>query len=229
MRFDQETLISLLCAIPALVLGLTIHEFAHAWTAYRLGDPTPKRLGRVSLDPAVHIDPLGALFFCVAWFSGYGLGWAKPVPIVPRNLHHPRRDSMLVALAGPVSNMLQMPLWLAALWVFGRVAAHQGWSTDMSDGMSASAMFAEVLINGVYLNISLAAFNMVPLPPLDGHWVLQSIGGEPVERFFDQMRPYSFIILIGVINFTPLFGMLLGPIRDEAMRLAVWALYGLPT
>ena len=226
MHIDLETILNLLCSIPALVLGLTVHEFAHAWTADRLGDPTPRRMGRVSLDPAVHIDPLGALFFVICSLSGYGIGWAKPVPIMPRNMRHPRRDSMLVAIAGPISNLLQVPFWLLALWVFGRVVGPGTAMAAMDSGFSPTSMIFMALAQGITLNFALAAFNMIPFPPLDGHWVLQALGGREVEEFFDSFRQYSFIILIGIINLTPVLDVLLGPIEDFGVRLARAALFG---
>ena len=216
---SEQALLALLCSIPALLAGLTVHEFAHAWAADRLGDDTPRREGRLTLDPVVHIDPLGAIFFIVSSLAGYGLGWAKPVMTNPRNLKHPRRDSLLIAIAGPISNILQTPIWMALLWVFGFVA------TKMNLGGQSNEMIplllSAALVAGVTVNIGLAAFNMIPIPPLDGHWVLQAIGGRPIEELFDAIRPYSFFILIIIINFTPLLSIVLGPVRVFADDLAI--------
>ena len=205
---EQERLISLICAIPALVAGLTVHEFAHAWAANRLGDDTPRREGRLSLDPIVHIDPFGALFFVISSLAGYGLGWAKPVMTNPRNLKHPRRDSLLIAVAGPISNILQTPFWLLLVAVFGFFATKTGVGAG---GSFAAALLFTALSQGVIINIALAVFNMIPIPPLDGHWVLQAIGGRPVEELFDLIRPFAFPILFVIINFTPLLRVTLTP------------------
>lgn len=226
MDFSQERIIGLICMIPAYVLGLTIHEFAHAWAGWRLGDDTPRRLGRLTLDPMAHLDPFGVLFFIVAAFSGYGIGWAKPVPINPRNMGNPRRDSMLVAIAGPISNLLQVPIWLLALYFFGVASRANHWEINTFGGTDIYSMLATVLMWGVILNISLAAFNMVPLPPLDGHWVLEYFGGPPVTAFYDVIRPYSFMILILLLNFTPIFHILLGPIYSWTYFLVDQAFYG---
>ncbi len=219
MNFDQERLLSLICAIPAFVAGLTFHEFAHAWAGDRLGDDTPRRMGRLTLDPMAHIDAFGAIFFILAWFSGFGLGWAKPVPIQPRNMAHPRRDSLLVAIAGPISNLLQMPFWLAGLFAFGFVAGKSGWA--FTNPTAVPTLIMQALLYGVVINVGLAAFNMIPIPPLDGHWVLQALGGRPLEILFDQIRPYSFILLIALINFTPILRWTLGPIQNAAENLAL--------
>lgn len=218
MSFNTETLLSLICAIPALVAGLTIHEFAHAWTGDRLGDPTPRRMGRVTLDPLAHLDLFGSLFFVVAWFSGFGLGWAKPVPIQPRNLRDPRRDTLLVAIAGPITNILQVPFWLAMVWLFSFAASKLGW--DFTVPGSIPSLVLQGLVFGVTINALLAAFNMLPIPPLDGHWVLQSLGGPSVEELFDQIRPYSFIILIALIQFTPILRYTIGPLQAWMSNLA---------
>ncbi len=215
---SQEALLGLLCAIPALVAGLTVHEFAHAWAADRLGDDTPRREGRLSLDPLVHIDPFGALFFVIAFLSGYGLGWAKPVMTNPRNLKHPRRDSLLIAIAGPISNILQTPIWMFLLFLFGYGA--QKMNLDGGSTSAVANLFYLTLLSGITLNIGLAAFNMIPIPPLDGHWVLQSLGGRPIEEIFDLIRPYSFIVLILLINFTPLLSIVLGPVSRFSHELA---------
>ncbi|MBW3638007.1 MAG: site-2 protease family protein [Armatimonadetes bacterium] len=214
----EERILTLVCALPALVAGLTVHEFAHAWAADRLGDDTPRREGRLTLDPMAHLDLFGSLFFVLAWFSGYGLGWAKPVMTNHRNFAHPRRDSALVAVAGPISNILQVPFWLAAVFAFGFAAQKFGIQTG--GGVSPVDLVGFVLTSGIMLNIGLAAFNMIPIPPLDGHWILQSLGGRPIEELFDMIRPFSFLLLILLINFTPLFDVALFPIQSLARELA---------
>lgn len=218
MNFSQDNVLSLLCAIPALIAGLTVHEFAHAWAADKLGDPTPRSQGRLTLDPVAHIDPFGVLFFVLAWFSGFGLGWAKPVMTNPRNLQHPRRDSLLIAIAGPISNLLQLPVWFLLVFIMGYIESKIGATNAQLSPFTT--LISRAFMYGVLMNAGLAAFNMIPFPPLDGHWVLQAIGGRPIEQLFDQIRPYSFLLLLVLINFTPIFDYTLAPVQVWAMGLA---------
>lgn len=198
----QRHVLYLILSIPAFVMAMTLHEFAHAWTADRLGDNTPRGLGRVTLDPAAHLDPVGTIMFVISYLAGMGIGWAKPVPFDPRNLKDPRRDSVLIALAGPVSNLLQFLVWLAALWVFSTVTRH--YEDAMSNNVYSTLSLARgMLIEGVALNLLLAAFNMIPLPPLDGHYILQGLGPPAIEEFYRTIRPFApflFIMLVMMPN-----------------------------
>lgn len=214
-------------AIPALIAGLTVHEFAHAWTAHRLGDDTAKSLGRLTLDPLKHLDPIGSLFMVMGALAGFFFGWAKPVPFNPRNFQHPRRDAMLVAIAGPISNLLQVPIWLALVALIARLAPQ---SSTVSDGLSAPVILLQLASMGVLVNLTLAAFNMIPLPPLDGHYVLEFFGGQPVSRAFDSIRPYSFLILIVLLNLPRpynVLGQVVAPVSRFAFHLVDWGATGL--
>jgi Zn-dependent protease len=169
---------------PALLLAVTVHEVAHGWVADRLGDPTARMLGRLTLNPLPHIDPFGALAFVLA-----GFGWAKPVPVNARNLRHPRRDMALVAAAGPLSNFLLAFVGLVALQLVVRA--------DMP------AFFGEPLIGilrYVYVfNLGLAIFNLIPLPPLDGGHFLPYFlppGSWPLLRTLEQYGPILLIVLV---------------------------------
>jgi len=226
MSIDPQRILYLICAIPALVAGLTFHEFAHAWAADKLGDPTPRSQGRLTLDPLVHIDPFGALFFIISSLAGYGLGWAKPVMTNPRNLKHPRRDSLLIAIAGPISNLLQLPVWFLMVFCVGFLSAKFGAASSTATGtISVMGLATDAFIAGITVNVGLAAFNMIPIPPLDGHWVLQSLGGRPIEELFAAIRPYSFVMLIIIINFTPLVPLAIGPAENLAERWAYKTYY----
>jgi Zn-dependent protease len=176
-----------------LIASLTIHEAAHAITADRLGDPTARFLGRVSLNPLVHIDPIGTILLPVlSMFSPIPLlGWAKPVPVNLSHLRHPRRDFMIIAAAGPISNFLQA----IALAVVYR-ALFEPYSPDL---------LARVLSFAVQMNLMLAFFNLIPIPPLDGGNVLAGLVPESAARVLDQIRQFGFIalyalMLSGVLN-----------------------------
>ncbi|HVF85760.1 MAG TPA: site-2 protease family protein, partial [Abditibacteriaceae bacterium] len=191
---------NLLLSLPAFVIAFTIHEFAHAWAADRLGDDTPRRMGRLTLDPIAHLDPFGSIMFVLTALVGFGLGWAKPVPFSPRNLGHPRRDVMLIAVAGPVSNLLQVPIWVALLFGFRLLAQQMGWYNGVgANGELAPAILLTTMLQlGIIVNIVLAAFNMLPFPPLDGHYVLEGLGPPFIAELFETIRPYSFMLLMAM-------------------------------
>ena len=171
-----------------LLISLTIHEAAHAWTADRLGDPTARVLGRVSLNPIVHIDPIGTVLLpLIAAISNLPLiGWAKPVPVNTRNLRNPRRDFMLVAAAGPISNLLQAVV--AALLMRAVLAAGPG-----------SAMVPSILQDAVVINLLLAFFNLIPVPPLDGGNVALGLLPPRLAASYDRLRQFGFLILYALL------------------------------
>jgi Zn-dependent protease len=224
----QETIFRLILAIPAFVIALTIHEFAHAWMATRQGDDLAKRQGRLTLDPMAHLDPFGSLMFLISSLVGFGIGWAKPVPFDPRNLKNPRRDSMLIAVAGPVSNLLQVPFWMAGLWVLSAFMQPQDrffpyavlsffFGQPLGE-MSLPVVMGIVMANGILINVMLAAFNMLPFPPLDGHYILEGLSPPFIADFFESIRPYGFMILIAM-SYLGLLSVFLAPFQVFAFRL----------
>ena len=177
-----------------LLFSLTVHEMAHAWTADRLGDPTARLLGRVSLNPLVHADPVGTVLFpLIAMITGAPLiGWAKPVPVNVRQLRHHRRDYVLVAAAGPASN-------LAMAVTAGCLLAVLPISPQTLNAANVSAPLATFLSQAMRLNVLLAVFNMIPIPPLDGGNVLAGLLPNHLAGIFNQIRPYGFILLYALI------------------------------
>ena len=181
-------------AFVVLLFSLTIHEMAHAWTADRLGDPTARLLGRVSLNPLVHADLIGTVVFpLVALVSGVPLiGWAKPVPVNIRRLRHERRDYVLVAAAGPASNLA---LAVIAAVILGAFPV----SPVMLGEPNPSAPAAAALRLALRLNVLLAVFNMLPIPPLDGGNVLSGFLPYRFAAMLNQVRPYGFLILYALL------------------------------
>jgi Zn-dependent protease len=185
-------------SLVVLAFSLSFHEMAHAWTADRLGDPTARQLGRVSMNPVVHVDPIGTILFpllsMVVFAAGARvgfIGWAKPVPIQVRNLSRPRRDVILIALAGPASNIV-LAIVITVLW---RLLAF----VPAFDESLAQPIAAFLLI-GLLSNLGLAIFNLLPIPPLDGGKVLSNL--LPLEsgmKFDEFTGAYGFIILYALM------------------------------
>lgn len=195
---------SILIELAILLASLTVHEAAHAWTADRLGDPTARLLGRVSFNPLVHIDLIGTVILpLLAAFSGLPIiGWAKPVPVNTSQLRHPRRDFVLVAAAGPASNIVLAIIGALALRIGGGVS-------DTPTVGDASG----ILIFLVYVNVLLALFNMIPVPPLDGGNVLAGLLPRAPAATFVRLRPYGFIVLYALMISGALSAMILPPAR----------------
>lgn len=196
-----------------LVLSLSFHEAAHAFTADRLGDPTARMLGRLTLNPLAHIDWIGTVIFpLVAMFSGIPLiGWARPVPVNMRHLRDPRRDFAIVAAAGPVSNLV--------LAVAGAVVLKLAFGAG-SQEVGASAWLYEALARAVQINVLLALFNMIPVPPLDGGNVLMGLVPERVAMAIGWLRPYGFLILY-LLMFSGVLARVIFPIGNG---LLLWLL-----
>jgi Zn-dependent protease len=175
----------LILQIPALLVAVTVHELAHALVAERLGDPTARRLGRITLNPLPHIDPLGALAFVLA-----GFGWAKPVPVNAQNLRHPVRDMAWVAAAGPLSNFLAAFVALVAVRLLSRVGGALPFVIEPLAGV----------IFWIYVfNLALGIFNLIPLPPLDGGHFLPYLFPGASWSFIHQLEqagPFLLILLV---------------------------------
>ena len=194
-------LMQVVAGLPGLIIAMTVHEFAHAVTAVALGDPTPKMQGRLTLNPAAHIDPIGLLMLFLVRF-----GWAKPVMVNPYNFKHPRRDDILVSLAGPFSNLVTAFLALLVMVLLIK------FGVNMTPGMNT--VFSLILI----YNINFAIFNMIPVPPLDGSQVLKQLLPYELARKYHELERYSFLILI-VFLMTPILGSMLVPMQRLILRM----------
>ena len=187
-------------ALP-LLLAITLHEAAHAWVAFKLGDSTAKRLGRVSFNPMVHVDPFGTVLLPLLLLmsgSGFMFGYAKPVPVNFNQLNQPRRDMVWVALAGPAANIL---LLISAALLLNMLS----FVPEV-----ASEWFGRNMINMMWINAILAVFNMLPIPPLDGGRVAVGILPNFLARPLSRIEPYGMLIIIMMIFVIPFGGRYLG-------------------
>lgn len=201
----ENFLINAITSLPGIIIAMVIHEWAHARVAYALGDYTPKLMGRLTLNPAAHVDLLGLVMLFVVHF-----GWAKPVQINLNNFENPRRADILVSLAGPGANFLTAfvtLLVMIALIKFG---------FPMTDGMQA------VLSTIMIININFGIFNLIPIPPLDGFHVLRNILPYEMAEKLEALERYSFLILI-VILMTPAISIIFVPMQ----RFVLTIFYGI--
>jgi Zn-dependent protease len=211
-----------------LLLSLSVHESAHAWTADRLGDPTARYLGRVSLNPIVHADLMGTIVFpLIGIFVLRGLmfGWAKPVPVQVSKLRHPARDHMIVAAAGPASNVLVALVLFTFLMIMKSFSAAgpamiYGAATGQISGDSMLVPLTLVAYHGMMLNLLLAVFNLIPVAPLDGAAVLSGLLPRSLANVLDQMQSYGFMVLIALL-YLGVPGKLFYPLQDLVLSYLI--------
>ena len=188
-------LIRALTSLPGIIIAMVIHEWAHARVAYALGDPTPKMMGRLTLNPAAHVDLIGLLMLFIVHF-----GWAKPVQINPYNFRNPRRDDILVSLAGPGANFATAFVTLIVMIILAKL------NFPMSEGMQL--VFSSIMI----ININFGIFNLIPIPPLDGYHVLKQVLPYELSVRLESLERYSFLILI-IILMTPILSVIFVPMQ----------------
>ena len=195
--------VPLLLSVPPILLALSFHEYAHGWMAYRLGDPTAKYAGRLTMNPLAHLDPLGTMMIIIVHF-----GWAKPVPVNPMNLRDPKKDMLWIALAGPVSNVIMA----AGLGIILRIMSGMGLRVDGS----FLGYFQYMLYFAVMINLVLAIFNMIPIPPLDGSRILFGMLPTEYEESYLRFQQFGPMLLLGLVVMNsflgiPIFSMLITP------------------
>lgn len=196
--------------VPGM-LAIVCHEVSHGYVAWRFGDPTARMLGRLTLNPLKHIDIFGTLMIFFI-----GIGWAKPVPVVSENLRNPKRDMIWVAAAGPVTNILLATV--SAFMLRGLVAISGPAAPE-----SLLAMLVEPLILmlafSVYINLLLAIFNMIPVPPLDGGRVLSGLLPNRQAAALSRIEPYGMIVIIALVFFTNIFSYIISPVLKTGVQL----------
>ncbi|MBF88306.1 MAG: site-2 protease family protein [Candidatus Marinimicrobia bacterium] len=193
---------NILLLIPPILLAITFHEYAHGWMALKFGDPTAKMLGRLSLNPLVHLDPIGTLMLLIVQF-----GWAKPVPVDPRYFSDPKKQMIWVALAGPIANMILAFVSGIFIIIFS--------SSNLMFN-SKTAFFGNILVYSLQINLALAVFNMLPIPPLDGSKILRGLlpyKYEYIANTLEQFGPWILmsLILFGFISGISIFWLFIGP------------------
>ena len=211
--------------LAVILFAISFHESAHAWSALQFGDTTARDQGRISLNPLRHIDPFGSIVLPLILyvFSGLIFGAAKPTPVNLRNTRNPRLANLVVSAAGPISNLLLAAVGIGLLILIRRQAPQA--MADLLGTLQGGSFTPGTLAPITYLlfffalvNVSLAVFNLIPIPPLDGSGVLLSLAGPAVQRIYAVIAPFGFVILILLIS-TPLLGGLFRPIQHIVVRL----------
>lgn len=183
----------LILTLPIILFSLVIHEFAHGLVSYQLGDPTPKLRGRLTLNPLAHLDPFGTLMIIVTMIKGFGFGWAKPVPIDPRYYKNPPKGLMLVALAGPAANIT-----LAFLFGLPLRLLNMGfWPSAF--GTELAFLLIQFFYTGLILNLGLAFFNLLPVPPLDGSRLVRYFLRGRAFLLYTKIERYGFLVLFALL------------------------------
>jgi len=210
--FGFDIIWKLLLWAPPVILAVTLHEMGHGWVAKQLGDPTAADLGRLTLNPLKHIDPFGTLLLpalLIITKAGFIFGWAKPVPVNWRNLKHLRRDMALVALAGPGANVLQALFWVAVVWL--------GYAAYLGSPLLNRALISMGEV-GIISNVALVAFNLIPLPPLDGSRVLTALLPRKMAIYYNKLEPFGLVIVM-VLLLLGWMDELVGPLLHIGERL----------
>jgi len=210
------TLLTALALIPALVIAIVFHEVAHGWTALALGDPTAKERKRLSLNPIRHVDPFGTLILpgLLALTGAPVFGWAKPVPVIKSRLRNPRFGMMAVAAAGPGTNLLLAALGAIALGLVARGGVEP---TGLA-GFGLATLYSFVLIN-----VFLALFNLLPIPPFDGSHVVEGLLPPRAARVYEKLRPFGFPLLFLLLLVIPYFFPELGIVERVVLPPVQWA------
>lgn len=211
----ELTKIQLIAAsILPILFAITLHEVAHGWVADMRGDRTARMMGRLTLNPIKHIDLLGTIILPILFFvtTGFIFGWAKPVPVTTRNLKNPRSDMALVAIAGPLSNILMALIWACIVKI------------ALSFNIPAREAFITMGQIGIVINLVLALLNLIPIPPLDGSRVVSACLPPKISYYYDQIERFGFIILIILLMTGILSTILIGPLSYA--KSIIFGLFG---
>lgn len=205
----NSTIRQIILSAPPLLFALTFHELAHGYTAWKLGDPTAKEEGRLTMNPLKHLDPFGVLAFLIM-----RIGWAKPVPVNPRYFRNPQQGMLLTALAGPVANLLLAVISAILVKALGAVPVSSELMYNLIKPMY------DMMVLSVWINVMLAVFNLLPIPPLDGSKVLMGLLPPEQAMGYARLEPYGFIILLALFYMGVISRMIM-PIVDFAFGMMV--------
>ncbi|MGB7296489.1 MAG: site-2 protease family protein [Candidatus Aminicenantales bacterium] len=215
-------IISIIISLFVLLFAITIHEAAHGWMASKFGDDTARSMGRVTLNPAAHIDPIGTVLLplLLVIMGAPVFGWAKPVPVNPFNLRNPRRDNLWISAAGPMANILAAVISLLAIVLIKGLSPGAStflWNFLTGRGGPTGTLqplggLALIFFYGALVNSYLVVFNLIPVPPLDGSGILMGLLSEEAAQKYDRLRPYGFLIVLGLI-YLGVLGLIIRPIQ----------------
>lgn len=210
MLFSGLDITEMLYRIPGILIGLSIHECAHAWVAYKAGDPTAKNLGRMTLDPTKHVDPIGMLMLVLV-----GFGWARPVMVNKRNFKKPLRDDILVSLAGVIANFV-FAFLLTGVYAILAVGFNV-----------ANEVVMNLIFYAIMINLALCFFNLIPIPPLDGYHVFQDLFSRAFSpNFWIMFERYGYYVLIGLL-FSGIINTPLSYLIGNSLKL-FYNIFGIP-
>ncbi len=210
---------TIIIQILVVLFALSVHESAHGWMAEKFGDPTARLQGRITLNPIAHIDPVGTIVFplILAIIGAPVFGWAKPVMVNPNNLRNPKKDNIYISAAGPVSNIIVAIISIILFLIFKRVAL-TGAAPGNSHVIEAVSL---ILLYTILINIFLAIFNLIPIPPLDGSGIIEGVLKGDALVNYEKIKPYGFFILLAII-YLGIFDMIANPIIKIVMRLVYY-------
>ena len=204
----------LIFLIPILLMSLSFHEFLHGYASYKLGDPTPKNSGRLTLNPLAHLDLIGSLVLLLT----RRFGWAKPVPINPRYYKNPRKGMMIVGMAGPGANLILALVFSAAIKLilnFSRYSL-QGYAGSFVN------MLLQFLVMAIMINLSLAFFNLIPVPPLDGSKILRGFLPAKFDKYFYKLEGPAGMVVLVILLYTGVIWKIIGPIINFLLQILVY-------